>query len=273
MSTRISAQRIDLPNPGPLPQAFIALLGGGALFIVLCIVALFGFNIAHAGRIYPGVSVAGVDLSGLSPDQATVRLTQALQYPQTGRIVFQLGDQVWAASPANLGMYLDGITSAQAAYQLGRQGNPIARIVDKFHSWYSGVDLAPLLIYDQRAAYSYIAGIAAQVDTPTIEASLSINGTDVVVKPGQVGRSVDIAASMAPLEAQLRSLKDGLLPLVIIENPPVILDASAQAEIARKILSAPLTIDLPGRKEGDPGPWTYDQAALASMLTIERVEC
>jgi vancomycin resistance protein YoaR len=67
-------------------------------------------------------------------------------------------------------------------------------------------------------------------------------------------------------------MTDGILPLVVHETPPIILDASAQAGLARRILSAPLTIQSPDSSPGDPGPWTFDPPALASMLDIERVE-
>jgi vancomycin resistance protein YoaR len=48
------------------------------------------------------------------------------------------------------------------------------------------------------------------------------------------------------------------------------MDASAQAEIARQILSAPLTLRLPEAQQGDPGPWMIPPEQLARMLVIER---
>jgi vancomycin resistance protein YoaR len=67
-------------------------------------------------------------------------------------------------------------------------------------------------------------------------------------------------------------LSDGIIPLKVQETQPVILDASQQAEVAKKILSAPLVLQLESPEEGDPGPWTYEPVALAPMLAIERVE-
>jgi len=261
-----------VPTPGPIPQILIALVGGTALFFILLVGAVITFDVYHAGRIYPGVSAAGVDLSGLRPQEAAGRIAQKLTYPVTGNIVFKLNDKVWAAKPAQLGLYFDAPTTANVALLAGRQGNPVRRLEEQFRAWYSGMDISPLLVFDQRVAYDYLSRIAAQVDIPTVEASLAINGTDVVVQPGQVGRSVDIDATLASLDIQLRTMKDGLIPLAMVENPPVILDASAQAEIARKILSAPLDLNVPNAAEGDPGPWTLDQPSLAGMLTIERVQ-
>ena len=256
---------------GPLSQAFFAIFGGLLLFFTLLFAVVIGYDIYHAGQVYPGVSLAGVDLSGLSQDEAADLLSLNLVYPEQGRIAFD-GDQVWPAKPAELGLYLDPQTSAAAAYSVGRQGDPFTRLSNQFLAWYKGVDLPPLLVYDGRIAYRYLGSIAAQVDQPTIEASLSVNGEDVVVTPGQVGRSVDVEATLAPLEAQLRSLTDGVIPVVMRERSPVILDASEQAEIAQQILSDPLILEIPDAQEGDPGPWTFERQTLAGMMTIEIVE-
>lgn len=272
MVTHTTTRRMSVPTPGPIPQVFLALVGGIALFFVLLLGAVITFDLVHAGQVFPGVSVAGIDVSGLSPQQAAERLARNLTYPVTGNIVFKQGEKVWVSKPAELGLFFDVQTSANVAFATGRQGNLFRRLAEQFRAWYTGVDISPLLVYDQRAAYRYLKSLAAQVDMPTVEASLSINGTDVVVKPGQVGRSVNIEATLASLEAQLRSLNDGLVPVVMAETPPVILDASAQAEIARKILSAPLNLTVPDAGQGDPGPWSLDQPALADMLTIERVQ-
>ena len=271
MSTRSTAGQIPLSILEPLSQAFFAIFGGLLLFFTLLFAVVIGYDIYHAGQVYPGISLAGVDLSGLSQDEAADLLSLNLVYPEQGRIAFD-GDQVWPAKPAELGLYLDPQTSAAAAYSVGRQGDPFTRLSNQFLAWYKGVDLPPLLVYDERIAYRYLGSIAAQVDQPTIEASLSVNGEDVVVTPGQVGRSVDVEATLAPLEAQLRSLTDGVIPVVMRETSPVILDASEQAEIAQQILSDPLILEIPHAQEGDPGPWTFERQTLAGMMTIEIVE-
>lgn len=264
-------EQVTLSLPGRIPQALLALAGGVALFIILLGGFIVSFNAVYAEQIYPGISVAGVDLSGLSPDEAETVLSQQVTYPEQGRIVF-MGDQTWVARPSEVGLFFDAKTSAMAAYSVGRQANIFTRLSEQFRAWYTGIELSPLLIYDARVAHRYLSQIAAQVDTPTVEASLSIDGKQVIAVPGQVGRRVDIEASLAPLEDLVRGLDDGEIPIVITEIPPVILDASAQAEEAERILSKPLTLVVANSEEGDPGPWTIDQDTLAEMITIERTQ-
>jgi vancomycin resistance protein YoaR len=273
MTTRSDAHRpVHLPSVLVLAQGLLAILAGVLIFVILLGGLAISFNMFYAGQIYPGVSVAGVNLSGLEPEEAGALLAQRLTYPQQGRIVLQEGEQVWIARPAELGLYLDPQTSAQTAYHTGRQGGLIRRAQEQFRAWYAGVDLPPYLVYDERVAQSYLNTIASQVEKPTIEASISVTGTQVAVTPGQVGRFIDHPATLAPLEEQLRSLTDGLFPVVVVEEAPAILDASEQAEIAQRILSAPLNVRVPDAQQAETAAWTFDQESLAQMLTIERMD-
>jgi vancomycin resistance protein YoaR len=259
-------------TPSPLTQVFLVLLGGMVLFVILLFALAMGYDFVHSGQIYPGVWMGGIDLAGLTQEQAAAALAESLTYPDTGKIVFRNGQDVWIARPADLGLNLDVEASAQAAYGLGRQGNPLKRLVDQFRAWYAGRSLPPLLAYDERQARAYLGGIAAQIDKPTIEASLNLQGAEVVAAPGQVGQRVDIAASLAPLTDQMRSMTDGMVSLVVVDSPPEILDASQQAEQAQRILAAPLVLQAPDAQEGDPGPWTLEPQQVADLLTIERAQ-
>jgi vancomycin resistance protein YoaR len=256
----------------PLGQALLVLAIGFMLVFVLAGLIPVVYGYIYDGRIFPGVAVGGVDLSGMTSQQAAALLVQRLDYPQRGKIVFQEGTNLWTAKPTELGLSLNAQATALAAYNLGRIGNQAERLADRWRAWSSGVDLPPLFVFDKRIAESYLQGIAQQIDRPIIEASLGVSGIEVVVNSGQVGRTLDVAAILSSLDTQLHTMMDGLIPLVVQETPPVILDATTQAELARKILSAPLTLRVPNTQEGDPGPWSFEPVALAQMLIIQRVK-
>ena len=256
----------------PLGQALVAVLAGFALFAALLALLPSAYARLYDGRIFPGVSVGGVDVSGMSTQQAASLLTQRLDYPRRGKIVLQEGTNLWTATPGDLGLFLDAQTTALAAYNLGRTGDLSARLSDQWRAWSQGLNLPPWFVFDKRIGQHYLQGIAKQVDRPIIEASLGVNGMEVEVHSGQVGRSLDIDAALKSLDVQMKTLTDGLIPLVVHETPPVILDAEAQAKQARQILSAPLVLQISNSEEGDPGPWTFEPAVLAQMLTIQRVK-
>lgn len=255
-----------------LPQILTAIVSGVSLFFIALIAWTLGYQLMYAGRIFPGVSVAGVDLSGLTRDEAAVRLSQTLSYPITGKILFRDGEKVWVAAPAELGMVFDPSSSAATAYGLGRSGGLFGALTGQVRARGAGATVPPVIIFDQRVAYQYLTQIATQVNQPVAEASLTLEGTNVVAHPGQVGRELKIDATLIYLGAQLQSFTDGEVQLVVQEVQPQILDVSAQAEAARQVLSQPLTLVIPNSGEGDPGPYIYDTQVLAGLLGVQRVE-
>ena len=257
-----------------IPQVIAALFSGFVLFLALIIAWTLGFQLLYAGRIFPGVSVAGVDVSGLSRDEAAVKLQQTLSYPITGKILFRdaNAEKAWVASPAELGMVFDPSASAGAAYRVGRSSGLFGALSGQIRAGGSGVQVPPVIVFDQRVAFRYLSQIATQVNQPMTEASLSLNGTEVVAQPGQVGRELKMDATLIFLGGQLQSFRDGEVPLVIQEVQPQILDVSAQAEAARQILSQPLTLLVPNASAGDPGPYVYNQQILANLLAVQRTQ-
>ena len=254
------------------PQIIAALISGVVLFFIVIVAGTLGYQLLYAGRIFPGVSVAGVDLSGLSPSDAAVKLSQTLSYPISGKILFRDGEKAWVASPAELGMVFDPSSSAATAYSLGRSGGLFGALSGQIRAGGFGIQVAPVIIFDQRVAYQYLSQISTQINQSVVEASLSLEGTNVVAQPGQVGRELKVDATLVYLGAQLQTFSDGEVPLVIQELQPEILDVAAQADMARQILSQPLTIAIPNAAANDPGPYVYNVQILANLLGVQRVQ-
>jgi vancomycin resistance protein YoaR len=269
----MSSIGVSQSNRPPLLLQFLAaIIGGVVLFVVGAGAISSGYQILFSDRIFPGIMMAGVDLSSLTPQQASDALSQHLSYPKNGKIVFRDGSAVWVASPADLGMVFDAGTSVQRAYGLGRQSGLLANMTTQLNAWQGGLYLGPVIIFDARVAQDYLENIAAQIDRPVVEADLHLDGTEVVYTPGQIGRLVNVDQTLANLLAQLKTFRDGEIPLVIEEHAPMVMNASPQAESLRQALNAPLVLNIPNAQNGDPGPWTINQSDLAGMTTIARVK-
>lgn len=255
-----------------LQQFFAALLAGVALFFMAVILWTVGFQLMYAGRIFPGVSVAGVDLSGLTPSDAALKLNQALSYPYTGKIVLRDGIRVWVVTPAQMGMAFDASSTAQVAYRLGRSDGLFTSLDGQLRARSSGVEVSPVILFDQRVAHQYLQALSVEINQPLMEASLKVEGTEILAIPGQMGRALDVESTLIFLSAQMQTFRDGELPLVIHDQQPEIIDVSAQTEIARGVLSQPLRLYIANATEGDAGPWIYDSQVIANMLIVQRAE-
>ncbi len=256
----------------PLPyQILAAFLLGGVLFLLAVRLLNAGLGIVYAGRILAGVSVAGMDLSNQTPQQAAQLLSERLTYPHSGQIVFRYGDEVWIARPEELGLVFDAGATVEHAYRLGR-GGMFSGLAGQFNALWGGVDLPPVVVFDERVAHGYLQNLALQINRPMAEAELSLNGIEVRYTPGQTGRALNVDATLEFLLAKMSTFADGEVPLVIEEQTPQILDASVQAEALRQAVSAPLTLTLPDSQPGDPGPWSLEPALVAGILSVERAQ-
>ncbi len=253
-------------------QAVAALAGGVLLFLMLCIFLVGAFEVRYAGRIYPGVYLGNTAVGGLRPAEAAARLEARFTYPSEGRITLRDGARRWVFAPRDLGLLLDAESSARNAYRWGRKGGPLARLRAQWRAWQAGISLPPVLVFDGRIAHNALQLLAGEIDRPVREAQLQIRGLEVEAVPGQVGRQVDIPATLENIRPLVENLHSAALPLVVRETPPAVLDASEQAEVARRILSAPLRLRVPDAQEEDPGPWEFSPEEVAQHLTIERVE-
>lgn len=256
---------------GPVGNQLIAAaVIGTVLFLIIVLVVSLGYQTIYAGKIFPGVSIAGVDVSGLSEEQAAFLIKQKLTFPQSGRIVFKNGTNIWIETPENLGLKFDIEVTTRVAYDLGRTGNIFLRINDQLNAAQIGIVAPPVIVFDQKTASDYLKSISYLIEKPVVEAGLEINGLDVISRAGQVGQKLDIQSTLIYLHAQLQAFRDGEVPLVLSIQAPQVIDAGKQAESAKKLLSAPFYISLPDHQKGDPGPWQIQPAELALMLRVGR---
>ena len=263
--SRSGMPEIDL---GPIASRIAIGLGAAAAMMLLVGgVVLLGSRLLFTGRALPGVSAAGVELGGMTKPEIELALGGVLTYPQTGAILLEDQGQFWLAEPRELGVVVNIPEMAEQALTIGREGNLVSSFADQVAAWNQGVSIAPIVIFHQPTAATYLGSIAEIIDRPQIEASLGVAGLEIEMRPGQVGRRLDLESNLAALTPYVSSMHDASLALVVEETPPLVLDATEQAAIAREIVSQPLTLTAEGA-----GPWVFEPATLAQMLRFNLID-
>lgn len=226
---------------------------GLVIVFVLCVVASVGaaaYPIAYNSRIYPGVSVHDVDLvvsvaepmGGLTVEEATAALVESLPDPSAQVVKLRLGEQVWQLSWADAGQGYDYAGTAEAAYQVARQGSWYEQIRPAWETRLQGHQIAPLTIpADPARVASVLEEVAPAVSTPPVDAQLRIGSDGATPIPGQIGRALDVEASAARV---LQSLADGAaeVELVTVDLPPRLLEPEPAHTLAQSLLAQPFTL-------------------------------
>jgi vancomycin resistance protein YoaR len=250
------------PETFPILGRFIkVILTAMFIFLAGSAILLLGSRLFYAGKAFPGVQAAGVNLAGKTLEEIEEILSDRLTYPVTGLIVFQHQQNLTLVKPADLGVSVDIAAMATEAYTAGRKGNLVERLGQQLETWYSGKVILPIVVFDQREAARYLSGLAAEINRPKVEAHLSWQGMQVEASPGQIGRQLNIEGTLATLVEPISRMIDGEIELVIEEIHPLILDASPQAALIEEILSEPLILNA-----GEEASWTIEPQELANML-------
>ena len=251
---------------------FLSGVGIAIVIFIICVLLLTaGMNLILTGKILPNTRIQGFDVGGMTKDEALWLVQSSITYPSTGKITYTYENRSWETTPSESGLMLDIESTVEKAYSLGRSGYPWTRIYEKLQVMIYGADISPVYIFNMFAAQLKISQIGQEIAKPTVEAELIVNGLDVQMTPGQVGVSVDTWATAGLMGFSAKNQQDFEVPIIVVKQPPQILDASEQAEIARTILNQPLALTVPNRTEADPQPWELNQPTLAEMLSVQRV--
>ncbi len=246
-------------------RLLLIVLALGALGLLIG--SLAAFEVHYAGRIYPGVHVWGVDMGGMRLDEAAATLETRLGL-NAPLVTLRGPESIWQAHPLDLGLRLNPQATLAPAYALGRDGPWIENLLVQLGLLIYGEDFPPVAIYDERVARLYLETLAAQVNYPPTDATLTFDGVNPVIGPARPGRALDVEATLAPLGPAVTRLAPATVDLAFREIPPPIADAEPARAQAEMLLSAPLTLVLASPREGDPGPWVIPPEQLVTMLVV-----
>jgi vancomycin resistance protein YoaR len=216
---------------------------GLALFALLIGAGLSIYQAQHSGRIFTGVSVWGVDLSGLTPAEAQAAIISTVDFPAGTTFTLlnpDTGEQ-WVMTPQQLGVSMDAQRTAQAAFEIGRSSGPLDRLRQTFQSWYYGQPIAPVVVFDEGQMNGAIDQIAAVVEQEARSATWDTNGTQPVYNPSQAGRTLDRDDLRQRLMVPVQNLQPAQLELLIHDVIPPVYDDPTAAGRYERLLSQPVS--------------------------------
>jgi vancomycin resistance protein YoaR len=233
-------------------------VGGGLLYL----------DRSYAGKIYPNVTVQGLAVGELTPQQAEAALRARYGSFLTQPATIRYGDMVWNPGLGELGMEFDFAGAINQAYRAGRGHGMVDNVREVTAIWQNGLDLSMRITYDEQRTQQYVAGIARELEVTPIEATLQIADGRVLTTPARIGRQVLVNDAVAQLSAGLQAFRPVAIDLQVRDITPQMLDQpvrSAAAELST-MLSGPVTLTV--------GEQTYawQPTDIARLLEVARVE-
>jgi len=253
----------------------VALLGGG-------------YVAGHflAGENLPAkTSVSGIQLGGLTAEQATAKLQDGLAAASAQPIKVSAGSDAVAFEPADVGLAVDYTASVSQA-QGGSTWNPVRILTVLF----GGSEHQAVLKVDHTKLDAAVAELAKKVDVEPVNAGVSYADLKPVTTEAKDGVALDQAATVAAIKAayltdepvtasvataeaevttaEAQQVADGLAKTAIADSISVSVADKGKLVLAPKAIAASL------RFEPDDGSLSpkFDSSALGKQLTGQLAE-
>jgi lipoprotein-anchoring transpeptidase ErfK/SrfK len=180
-----------------------ALLGVALLGIAGMAYAGYDYSKKYEGRILPGATVAGVDVGGMSPNDALAAVKKVVR-PQLHRTIeVTWEDRSWSVTPKELGAHSNARTAVRAALAASSETS----FLDKTRMRVLGDELTfsnnVAISYPGSGARGFVQGLASNLSREARDAELDYSTGWVEIAPSRRGREVNVTRSLASLRAAL----------------------------------------------------------------------
>lgn len=208
--------------------ALVVVLGGlyvGALWL-------------WSDRVPPGTSVAGVDVGGMTADQAVARLEDQLAPATSEPIAVAVGETRTTLDPVAAGLQADLPATVEQVTGFGLEP------VRLWNQVFGGGPVTPVTTVDRPALAATLAEVGDALAVPPVDGTVVFVDGAAESTPSAEGTSVDLAAAE---ELVVRDWLTAPKPLELpaVPEPPVIGDDEVErtlAEVARPLADAPISV-------------------------------
>ncbi|HEX7463462.1 MAG TPA: L,D-transpeptidase family protein [Actinomycetota bacterium] len=171
--------------------ATLVLLGGGTAY------AAYRYDVASAVRILPGVTVDGLDVGGMTRDEAIRAVNARVETSLGGDLVVKAAGREWHVTPAALGTHADVEGAVDRAFAVADSLSLVSRVYHRVVQRPVTAPIALTLTYDEARVSSLVQLINGEVTRPAMNAGLFLVNDELVVRKSSPGEELNrqVAAS------------------------------------------------------------------------------
>ena len=219
------------------------LLSVGALLLIVGVGAALAID-DGGGDAPDQVSVAGVDVSGLSPAQVEQAVRYRARQLMALPVVIERTDDP-NTSVRSTRAALGARPRVQRAVQEALEPRPYGgRVLTRLGL--AGTREVPLTFrLDPRRVEALVDRVSSAVDKPAVPFRLRVDGNDITVVKGRGGFGVDPVA----LRHRIEQLPQGVIRVSVGPLAPPVSEAAAQEarDLALRVVAAPVEVTFQGR--------------------------
>lgn len=197
--------------------------------ILLIAVILFStmFAVVTNGnnKIVSGVSIKGVDVSGLTQEEAVHKLKDMTVAKLTQELKLKYGEYEIAILPEQIEATFGMEKAVELAYQIGRNGNILTDNYTIINTKLNKKNITPSFIYNEKALDDFIASITNNLPDKVIQSTYAIENNNLIINKGSAGSIVREKELKDKIVDNIMNLKEeNMIPMQVETKQPDAID-------------------------------------------------
>jgi vancomycin resistance protein YoaR len=180
-------------STAPTPfKNFISNFGKIKFFVLpllVVLILLISTHLYFLNKIYPGVSIASIQVGGLSKEEATKKISST-QFPEK-IILAGENNQFFDITSDQIELLYDIEKTVDGAYMIGHKGDILGNVKDILNLIAEKQNLP--YVYQARSEEldSYLETLNQQISIPAVDPEITIQNKIIFVSTGKNGQAVD----------------------------------------------------------------------------------
>lgn len=245
----------------------VAFAATGLVLLALAAIGGFVYSSSNEGRILPGVSIGGVSVSGLTPQDARQKLLTELPDVAKGALDVKAGSVEQEIPYSEIARSYNVDETIDDAMGVGRHGGPIDQIGEQLRTMSTGVALTPTVSYDSAALAQRVQQIVATAQITPADATIKYQNGEYVVTPSSDGQHVDGAEVLRQAVAALATddIADTAVTVPATTISAAVSTPAARAAVSKLdgVAAEPLVLTV------GPTMHSIDQATLRGWVHLD----
>ena len=167
------------------------------IFSILVIIAIMAFSTVFAlinkvsDKIIYGISIKGIDVSGLTIEQATDKINNAFEEQWKKDITLKYEDFETVVTPEQIEMKFNVDEAVKLAYSIGRTGSVLKDNYSIINANISKQNINVGYSYNEDALIDFITSTGGNLPNLVKQSSYSIDGSNLIIDKGQKGICIE----------------------------------------------------------------------------------
>lgn len=199
--------------------------------LLLLSVGVYAYDNSQKDRIAPGVTIGGVDIGGMSTDEARTEIQEELVAPLQKPVVVRFGPDTYKLSPKRLDHEADVDGMVDEALERSREGSLVDRVSRYVRGGELDAEIAPRIGYSDKAIDRFVAELAEEINRDPQDASIEPSGDRLLPTPGEKGRKLRANEVRDAIVAEVEEPGSGgeIVARAVKTEPEITTDELAEA--------------------------------------------